>query len=635
MVKMKILWFCAFVAIIPFYAVGQGLISFPESAVFHTASNRYFISNQGSGAIVQVDANWDYSYFSTGLRTPKGLKIIGDTLFVAASTDALVAFDLNTGERILTVQFPGQVDLNDVESDTSGNVYVSDAQGNQVHKLHLSDLSTSTVVTGLIMANGLLFDEVHDRLLMCQWIEDSPISAIDLDDFSVTPIVNDGLDFLDGLTEDNEGNIYVSSFGTDRVYRYDPGLSNSPEVVSANHIDPGDIYYNKRDDVLAVPNVSGNRVDFVPLSVLLHDPDRDSLFDDDDNCPIDFNPSQTDTDGDGEGDACDTCTDTDHDGYGNLGFAASFCPIDNCPNTFNPGQDDGDEDGFGDACDNCPGEYNPGQFDSDGDGNGDACDVCPGFDDNTDADSDDVPDGCDECTDTDGDGYGDPGYPANTCTQDNCPNEYNLGQSDIDADGSGDVCDNCPGDFNPGQRDSDGDGVGDARDSCTDTDSDGYGDPGYPANTCEEDNCPDLYNPDQEGVERGDVNCAGGINVLDVLATINHILGTVPLAGAPLDRADCNGNGTVNILDALGIIHEILGIGECAPGASAPVLTSEVMQFCTSLQSYLSPADFAAFMSLVKGETLSPFGYRLCQNVPNPFNPVTSIRFSLPVTGER
>lgn len=38
---------------------------------------------------------------------------------------------------------------------------------------------------------------------------------------------------------------------------------------------------------------------------------------------------------------------------------------------------------------------------------------------------------------------------------------------------------------------------------------------------------------------------------------INHIIGTSPLMGSPLDRADCNGDSGVNILDALFIKEEV------------------------------------------------------------------------------
>jgi hypothetical protein len=115
---------------------------------------------------------------------------------------------------------------------------------------------------------------------------------------------------------------------------------------------------------------------------------------------------------------------------------------------------DTDGDGVGDPCDNCPTISNASQADADGDGLGDVCDLC---------------------TDTDGDGFGSPGYPANTCPPDNCSSVANPSQQDGDLDGTGDACDNCPLVANPLQEDADGDLVGD---SC--------------------DNCVDAYNPGQE-----------------------------------------------------------------------------------------------------------------------------------------
>lgn len=167
---------------------------------------------------------------------------------------------------------------------------------------------------------------------------------------------------------------------------------------------------------------------------LADDSDGDGILSSVDNCLDVYNPDQGDADSDGLGDACDPCTDTDNDGYGNPGFPASTCPTDNCPTVFNPGQEDADNDGVGDFCDagdtdgdgvsdnvdNCVSVFNPSQDDTDGDGIGDACD---------------------SCTDIDNDGFGNPGYPSNTCQTDNCPAIANPGQEDSDGDGFGDVCD--------------------------------------------------------------------------------------------------------------------------------------------------------------------------------------------------
>jgi PKD repeat protein/putative intracellular protease/amidase len=214
-------------------------------------------------------------------------------------------------------------------------------------------------------------------------------------------------------------------------------------------------------------------------------------------------------------------------------------------------------------------------------------------------------------------------------SEDNCPNDYNPGQENSDGDDFGDACDNCPEVTNPDQTDGDGDGLGDPCDSCFDTDGDGYGDPGHQENLCQEDNCPETHNPDQTEVERGDINCEGGINVLDVLSVVNHILGTSPIIGqGPLERADCNDDGKINIVDALGIVNVILGLGECSPTAFRPSITAQVIAFCEALSSYLPPEDFQKFMSLVKATEQAPAKYGLSQNYPNPFNPKTSIEYS-------
>ncbi|MHC5109454.1 MAG: PA14 domain-containing protein [Planctomycetota bacterium] len=90
-----------------------------------------------------------------------------------------------------------------------------------------------------------------------------------------------------------------------------------------------------------------------------------------------------------------------------------------------------------------------------------------------DADGDDIPDDCDDC-----------------------PNDAD---NDIDGDGFCADEDNCPDDFNDTQADADGDDIGDACDDCTDSDNDGFGDPGFPNNTCEEDGCPDDPNKSEPG----------------------------------------------------------------------------------------------------------------------------------------
>ncbi len=205
-------------------------------------------------------------------------------------------------------------------------------------------------------------------------------------------------------------------------------------------------------------------------------------------------------------------TDNDSDGIPDI--------WDNCPENYNPLQEDDDSDGVGDVCDNCPYDYNPSQDDSDSDGMGDPCDICP----------------LDPENDIDGDGL--------CANDDNCPENYNPLQEDDDSDGVGDVCDNCFSTYNPDQLDADNDGTGDLCDTCTDTDGDGYGNPGYPENTCPDDNCPYAYNPGQEDTNfdgAGDA-CSGcadidgngvGPDIADLVYLVDYMFqgGPAPVLG--------------------------------------------------------------------------------------------------------
>lgn len=172
-----------------------------------------------------------------------------------------------------------------------------------------------------------------------------------------------------------------------------------------------------------------------------------------------------------------------------LESALNPCPVP--PGSIN----DFDKDGVDNTCpDRCP-IFNPAQEDLDGDGPGDDCDPC---------------------TDTDGDGFGNAGFPANTCPLDTCPFVSDPLQLDADGDGVGNVCDNCPTIANASQLDSDFDGVGDPCDAC----------PG----------APDSADADGDGLPDACDICDGGVATKH--AKISFVKPGQPSAGKVVAKGD-------------------------------------------------------------------------------------------------
>jgi len=255
------------------FSYAQNLLNNPESVVFDPANERYIISNWGDGGIVQIDSLGNQTYFSDTLLNKfkvAGLYIYGDTLLAAAGdapNAGLFGFNLKTDKQIFHIILPDIGLPNDITSDKQGHIYVTDYWGDKLYKV-VNRIPSVMIQEGLNYPNGLFYDQNKDRLLILSVMgKGAPVFSIDLTDSSLKTLVETGLvGGTDGITMDEKGNIYISEWEGDNIYKFSKGLSELPVIYSSGHNDPADIYFDDINGLLVIPNFGSNSIDFIPIN---------------------------------------------------------------------------------------------------------------------------------------------------------------------------------------------------------------------------------------------------------------------------------------------------------------------------------------------------------------------------------
>lgn len=266
-----LMWACS--------ADAQNLYYGPESVVFDTASNCYLVANYTNGTIIRIDSTGAQDYFKVGLGHCLGMHIIGDTLFVSCNYN-FRAFLLPDGDSLfcLTTSLSGHFD--GVTSDTSGNLYVIDT-GGRILRLDLDDLFFSVLISSGLPGypQDCVFDPENNRLLVATWANNAPIYAVDLENPVLYAVVPTNFGQFDGITRDADGNVYVSShYGAGLIYQFDRAFEEPPRLISSGHNQPAGLFYNNRDNILAVPNYGSSTVDFISIATPITETETDMPY---------------------------------------------------------------------------------------------------------------------------------------------------------------------------------------------------------------------------------------------------------------------------------------------------------------------------------------------------------------------
>jgi hypothetical protein len=254
----------------------------PESVKWDSAQDVYYVSNingspnakDGNGYISVVDPAGTVrdSAFIKGLNAPKGMALVGDTLWVA-DIDAVRGFNTRTGAAVASVQIPGAIFLNDIAVAPDGSLYVTDtairfmASGGVEHPgtdrifRIAPDRKVSVAINSdsLGRPNGITWDPANQRFLVAPFGTGS-LFAWKPGENAPTKIAT-GAGQFDGI-ETVGGAIWVTSWTDSSVYRYQNGEgTNLIKGVPS----PADIGYDAKRNRVLVPIFTGNRVEIWQL----------------------------------------------------------------------------------------------------------------------------------------------------------------------------------------------------------------------------------------------------------------------------------------------------------------------------------------------------------------------------------
>jgi hypothetical protein len=243
-------------------------LSGPESLDYDAAFDRYLISNRSAGQILARSNSGTLSVFSNDPSSPAGLEIVGGNVFVADGV-RIRGYRLSDATVVMNVAISGASFLNGLASDGANRLWVSDFNTLRLHQLDISDLANpqqSTVIAATgFTPNGLWWDRSNQRLLMVSWGNNARVFSWVPGASAASLIVQTSFGSFDGVVQDCDGAVYVSSWGAAAILRTPAPLTAQSvfSVFAGAQSNPADISYAAGLGEIGVPNAGNNTIGFV------------------------------------------------------------------------------------------------------------------------------------------------------------------------------------------------------------------------------------------------------------------------------------------------------------------------------------------------------------------------------------
>jgi hypothetical protein len=237
----------------------------PESVLYDGSKNVLYVSNIGGVPPIKKDGDGFISKvgldgkiidlkWATGFDAPKGLALMGTTLYVT-DIDRLKAIDTKTGKTIQTWKVPGSAFLNDVAVTSDSVVYFTDSETVTIHRLRKGKLS---VVPGDSTISGINGIYVDGNTLVLSGYGSGNVYTMNTSDQSVQQLAVN-IPNGDGIERYRDGWIVANWDG--EVYHIDNGGKvNKILDTKDQKLNSADIEVIEDKNMLIVPTFFGNRI---------------------------------------------------------------------------------------------------------------------------------------------------------------------------------------------------------------------------------------------------------------------------------------------------------------------------------------------------------------------------------------
>ena len=263
----------------------------PESVRWDAEQGIWFVSNvngnpsdkDGNGYIsrLKADGAVDSLKFVAGgrnkvtLNAPKGMAIVGDTLWVA-DIDAVRGFNRKSGALVANIAVPGAKFLNDVTAGPDG-LYITDtgihfgAGGSMTHpgpdrvfRIAGRKVTTALTFKGQVGPNGITWDSTASRLIMVP-MGDSTIVSWAPGDSAPQPLAK-APPMMDGVEALGGGRYLVTSWADSSLNLVADGKVTR---IAAGIAAPADIGFDRAGGKVAVPQLTENTMELLDVSSVL------------------------------------------------------------------------------------------------------------------------------------------------------------------------------------------------------------------------------------------------------------------------------------------------------------------------------------------------------------------------------